>query len=310
MNKEENFEFSEEILPSDYADKLRGEREESKEELKEISGGDYKVAYDEYLKKDNNIKKESDEKEELFDRYSGINIERKSFSSDKSKEIEESVNDLIDLAKKKNLLLTQKNKQQGLLYKLGIRKKDSQIDDEYDAVYKDYQEVLNNLISLTGNKKEEIEANYLGGKLEKSDNQEKSSEDEKKAKKAEDFLAEKTKEVDEQIENLEAGKKGSFEKIKALMKDKKFQFVVGLAIAGVAIAAPPTGFISMITFGMHAGFLPAVYATKATALAGMAGGGLIMRGFSAFKDNIKKQGRKEVDLTEQVKKPDTNMILP
>ena len=85
------------------------------------------------------------------------------------------------------------------------------------------------------------------------------------------------------------------------MKDRKFQFIVGLAIVGIAIAAPPTGFVSMITFGMHAGFLPAAYATKATALAGMAGGAFIMRGFSGFVSDLKKEGKEEIDLTSDIK---------
>ncbi|MFA5071934.1 MAG: hypothetical protein WC511_06320 [Candidatus Pacearchaeota archaeon] len=215
-------------------------------------------------------------------------------------EVEKLAEKLFNLNKRKNELFAKMDTQRGLMYKLGIKKKDSQINEEYRTVYGEYEEVLGKISSLTGYSVKEIEEHYFSGR-ENEEKQEKSPETEKKAEGLKDYLYKKAKEVNEQINNLEGGKKGSFEKIKALMKDRKFQFVVGLAIVGVAIAAPPTGFISMITFGMHAGFLPAAYATKATALAGMAGGAFIMRGFSGFVNDLKKEGKDEIDLTNEIK---------
>jgi hypothetical protein len=207
---------------------------------------------------------------------------------------------LRTLFEKKNILLAKNSEQQGLMYRLGIKKKDSQINKEYGDVHDEYEEVLKKIENLTGYSAKEIEEHYFEGR-ESEKKQEGSPETERKAEGLKDYLYKKAKEVNEQINNLEGGKKGSFEKIKALMKDRRFQFVVGLAIVGVAIAAPPTGFISMVTFGMHAGFLPAAYATKATALAGLAGGGFIMRGLSGFADDLKGRGREEIDLTNEIK---------
>jgi hypothetical protein len=228
--------------------------------------------------------------------------ETKEEPKDNSKEVEIGLlaNELIGLFDDKNELLVKKNEQQGLMYRLGIKKQDSKINDEYIDKFDKYNEVLKKLENLTGYSAKEIEDHYFGER-ESEEKQEKSPETERKVEGLKDYLYKKAKEVNEQIKNLEGGKKGSFEKIKALMKDRKFQFIVGLAIVGVAIAAPPTGFVSMITFGMHAGFLPAAYATKATALAGIAGGAFIMRGFSGFVNDLKKEGKDEIDLTNEIK---------
>ncbi|MFZ3057817.1 MAG: hypothetical protein WA092_02095 [Minisyncoccales bacterium] len=229
-------------------------------------------------------------------------VETKEESKDNSKKVEIGIltNELIELFDIKNELLVKKNEQQGLMYRLGIKKQDSKINDEYSDKLDEYDEVLKKLENLTGYSGKEIEEQCFGGR-ESEEKQEKSPETERKVEGLKDYLYKKAKEVNEQIKNLEGGKKGSFEKIKALMKDRKFQFIVGLAIVGVAIAAPPTGFVSMITFGMHAGFLPAAYATKATALAGIAGGAFIMRGFSGFVNDLKKEGKDEIDLTNEIK---------
>ena len=385
IKNEENVseDFSEESLPSDYADALKKDKKEGEEELKELSS-DYKAGYDQYLKEKDNPRKEDDEKDELIRDYrSGLDLgnkesipsapkrtviireepietreeiepkqevikeeakatpeevkeekveskeeeaekepveqsgkevkeqlgevlkspektEKKDEVKDNTEEIKELVGELYKLSHKKNDLLSEMKLQQGLMYKLGIKKKDSKINEEYGKKYDEYNEVLKKLEGLIPASGKEIEDYYLG-KREGEEGQETSPETEKKAEGLKDYLYKKAKEVNEQINNLEGGKKGSFEKIKALMKDRRFQFVVGLAIVGVAIAAPPTGFISMVTFGMHAGFLPAAYATKATALAGLAGGGFIMRGLSGFADDLKGRGEREIDLTNEIK---------
>lgn len=387
IKNEENAsdDFSEESLPSDYADALKKDKKEGEEELKELSS-DYKVGYDQYLKEKDNPKKEDDERDELIRDYrSGLDLgnkesapsapkrtetikeepieakekeeiepkqevakeevkatpeevkeekaeskeetaekepveqsgkevkeqlgealkspektEKKDEVKDNSVEIGMLTNELIELFQEKNKLLSKKNAQQGLAYRLGIRKKDSKINDEYGTVYDKYEKVLERLAEFKKCSKEEAENIALAG-IEGGERQEKSPESESRLEGIKDYLFKETKKVNEQIKNLEGGKKGSFEKIKALMKDRKFQFVVGLAIVGIAIAAPPTGFISMVTFGMHAGFLPAAYATKATALAGMAGGAFIMRGFSGFVNDLKKEGKEEIDLTSDIK---------
>ncbi|MFZ2390392.1 MAG: hypothetical protein WAW15_01050 [Minisyncoccales bacterium] len=275
ITKEEPVEIKEE--------KVESKKEEVEEKPVEQTGKEVKEQLEEVLK--------NPEKPEI-----------KEESKDNSKEVEIGIlaNELIGLFDDKNELLVKKNEQQGLMYRLGIKKQDSKINDEYIDKFDKYNEVLKKLENLTGYSAKEIEDHYFGER-ESEEKQEKSPETERKVEGLKDYLYKKAKEVNEQIKNLEGGKKGSFEKIKALMKDRKFQFIVGLAIVGVAIAAPPTGFVSMITFGMHAGFLPAAYATKATALAGIAGGAFIMRGFSGFVNDLKKEGKDEIDLTNEIK---------
>jgi hypothetical protein len=252
-----------------------------------------KIIIDSEVRKDGQVEQDSS-KEGLPFQNNQEGSERE--KGDTSKELSEKIDQLVNLSQKKNSLRKEKDKQQGLSYRLGIKKKDPQIDTEYRTVYNDYKIVLLELEHLTGKSTEEIEREYLSGDPEKESSQENSPEDENKLKGLKSFLSEKTNETNKEVENLEKGKKGAFEKIKNLMKDKKFQYVIGLAMVGVAIMAPPTGFISMITFGLNAGFLPAALATKATALTGASGGGLLIRGISGFKDDLKKQGKTEVNL--------------
>jgi hypothetical protein len=228
---------------------------------------------------------------------------------DNSKEIEDAVENLIALAKKKNKALAEMRKQEGLLHKLTSKlnnvlrnkKEEPQARTEYALAHNEYNVALEDLARLTGKSEKEIVEKYLKEDSSEDNNREKSPEDEKKVAEVKDYLSEKSSETARDIENLKAGKKGAFEKLKTLMTNRKFQFAVGLAIVGVAIVAPPTGFISMITFGLHAGFLPAALATKATALAGIGGGGLLARGLSGF-DEVKKQGKKEINLKEGLEK--------
>jgi hypothetical protein len=275
------------------SEEVKEEKPENKEEVVEEkpveqSGKEVKEQLEEVLKSP----EKTETKEEPKDKEKEKNPTEA--------EVEKLAEELFNLNQRKNKLFAKMDEQRGLMYRLGIKKKDSQINEEYRTVYGEYEEVLGKISNLTGYSVKETEDHYFGGR-ESEEKQEKSPETERKAEGLKDYLYKKAKEVNEQIKNLEGGKKGSFEKIKALMKDRKFQFIVGLAIVGVAIAAPPTGFISMITFGMHAGFLPAAYATKATALAGMAGGAFIMRGFSGFVNDLKKEGRDEIDLTNEIK---------
>jgi hypothetical protein len=278
-NPERKVIIKEEPAEAEKKEEVKPEQEVAKEEIKE---------------------EKAETKEQAEKETEKAPSEKKEEAKDNSVEIGILAEELFGLHQKLGELSSKKKAQQGLMYRLGIKKQDSQINKEYSDAFDAYSEILEKLEGLTGYSAKEIEEHYFGGR-EEEEKQEKSPEDEKKVEGLKDYLFKKTKEVNEQIKNLEGGKKGSFEKLKALMKDRKFQFIVGLAIVGIAIAAPPTGFISMITFGMHAGFLPAAYATKATALAGIAGGAFIMRGFSGFVNDLKKEGKEEIDLTSDIK---------
>ena len=279
-NPERKVIIKEEPAEAEKKEEVKPEEEVAKEEIKE---------------------EKAENKEEVVEKETEkAPSEKKEEAKDNSVEIGILAEELFGLHQKLGELSSKKKAQQGLMYKLGIKKQDAQINKEYSDTFDAYSEVLEKIEGLTGYSAKEIEEHYFGGR-EEEEKQEKSPESEGRLEQLKDILFKKTKEVNEQIKNLEGGKKGSFEKLKALMKDRKFQFIVGLAIVGIAIAAPPTGFVSMITFGMHAGFLPAAYATKATALAGMAGGAFIMRGFSGFVSDLKKEGKEEIDLTSDIK---------
>ena len=278
-NPERKVIIKEEPEEAEKKEEVKPEQEVAKEEIKE---------------------EKAETKEQAEKETEKAPSEKKEEAKDNSVEIGILAEELFGLHQKLGELSSKKKAQQGLMYKLGIKKQDAQINKEYGDTFDAYSEILEKLEGLTGYSAKEVEEHYFGGR-EEEEKQEKSPESEGRLEQLKDILFKKTKEVNEQIKNLEGGKKGSFEKLKALMKDRKFQFIVGLAIVGIAIAAPPTGFVSMITFGMHAGFLPAAYATKATALAGIAGGAFIMRGFSGFVNDLKKEGKEEIDLTSDIK---------
>jgi hypothetical protein len=207
--------------------------------------------------------------------------------------IETAVSDFIIANERRDSLQKQRDELDDLASSLGIKKNEQQIVADYDSAHDDYVKTLNELGLLTGKNKQQIEKEYLGVDSE----QEKSLEEEKKAREMQEFLREQSKEVYAQVENLEGDKAGVFERFGALMRDRKFQVVAGMAIAGVAIIAPPVEFINMLVYGMKAGFLPVDYIAKATSLAGMVGGGLMMRGITSFSGELKSQGEEEIDLT-------------
>jgi len=211
--------------------------------------------------------------------------------------IETAVSDFITANERRNSLQKQRDELDDLASSLGIKKNEQQIVADYDFAHDNYIKTLQELGMLTGKNKRQIEKEYLGV----DSNQEKSREEEKKAREMREFLSEQSKEVYAQVENLEGEKSGVFEKFGALMRDRKFQVVAGMAIAGVAIIAPPVEFIRMLTYGVKAGFLPVDYIAKATSLVGMVGGGLMMRGITRFSGEIKAQGDEEIDLTDAAK---------
>jgi hypothetical protein len=212
------------------------------------------------------------------------------------KEIEEAVDLLFSLEKKRASLYPEFDKQRGLMYQLGIKKKDAQVAEEYTKAYDERDAQVKVVAELTGMSEDEVRRKYLSGQKESG---EKKPEDEKKLKEVQDFINGERDTIKKEVENLEKGKKGAFEKLVALTKSRKFQIALGLALAGVAIAAPPTGFVSMLTFGMHPGFLPAVYVMETKVIEGFIGGALVAKG---IYDNAEKLKEKGVNLVEGIKK--------
>jgi hypothetical protein len=219
---------------------------------------------------------------------------------DKSIKIKKAVKDFVAISKRKDDLFSQKEKIYNLSYELGVESENSQIDKEYDLVCSNYIKALDYLESLTGKDREEIEKECLFDIFESDTKQEQSPEVENRFKEIKGFLSEKSKDIEVQVDSLEGKKKNCYEKFKGLISDKRLQLVVGLAIAGVAIIAPPTEFINTITFGMQSGILPESLATKATAIAGLVGGAFMMSGISDFIKELNQHNIKSVALKGQI----------
>lgn len=100
-------------------------------------------------------------------------------------------------------------------------------------------------------------------------------------------------------ENLNEKRKTFLDSAKKFLKNKNVQFVVGMTLAGVAIAAPPTGFAALVTMGAFSGFVPAALGSQAAVLTGIAGGWI---GSGAVKDIFNKARNKEVVEIEKNKK--------
>jgi len=101
------------------------------------------------------------------------------------------------------------------------------------------------------------------------------------------------------LENLNEKRKKFLDSAKKFLKNKNVQFVVGMTLAGVAIAAPPTGFAALVTMGAFSGFVPAALGSQAAVLTGIAGGWI---GSGAVKDIFNKARNKEVVEIEKNKK--------
>jgi hypothetical protein len=160
-------------------------------------------------------------------------------SEDNDKLVEEAMKDLATLSERKKVLLAEKKKWDGLAYKLGIKKKDPQVKEEYDLVYYGCDAKIKELVRLTGKSKEAI-IRDLSGKKEKS---------------------EVAKGVSEKLDGLEKDVRGKeqaqgkerkdlFEKIG--IKDRRVKLLIMAAVAGGMIAFPVGG-IAAGAFGLGLG---------------------------------------------------------
>jgi hypothetical protein len=168
-------------------------------------------------------------------------------------------------------LLIEKNEQQGLIYRLHLKRKNNNIDEEIQQTGDEYSQLLVEIKRKTGYSNEEIEEFIEGGRC----------------KKIENYIARLKKENEEMIEEQSPGKNQLFYILKSISKEKKVQPLIGIALIGTSIIAPPSGFISMIIFGLHPGFLPFTLGSAAKAIKA-AGGVFLLKG--ALKE------RKEIGL--------------
>jgi hypothetical protein len=136
--------------------------------------------------------------------------------------------------------LAEKKKWGGLVYKLGIKKKDPEVEKEYRLVYSDYDEKLGELEKLTGKSKEAIMREFSKG--EKENNKDVREVNERLDSYEKDLLKR------EQAQSKE--KKDLFEKIG--IKDKRAKLLIMAAVAGGMVAFPVGG-IAAGAFGLGLG---------------------------------------------------------
>jgi hypothetical protein len=137
-------------------------------------------------------------------------------------------------------LLEDKRKQRGLVYRLGLKKRNSNIDQEIREMGEEYHQLLIGVKVKTGYSDEEVREYIEGGR----------------AKRVENALVRFQEEIEEAKERLGPGKKELYNLLKELAKDKRVQFLMGTALTGTALVTPPSGFVSMLVLGLNPDYLP------------------------------------------------------
>ncbi|MDD5696887.1 MAG: hypothetical protein PHO90_02865 [Candidatus Pacebacteria bacterium] len=137
-------------------------------------------------------------------------------------------------------LLEDKRKQRGLVYRLGLKKRNSNIDQEIREMGEEYHQLLIGIKVKTGYSDEEVREYIEGGR----------------AKRVENALVRFQEEIEEAKERLGPKKKELYGLLKELAKDKRVRFLMGTALTGTALVTPPSGFVSMLVLGLNPDYLP------------------------------------------------------
>jgi len=142
--------------------------------------------------------------------------------------------------KKLKSLLEDKRKQKGLAYRLGIKRKKANIDQEIEEVGEEYHQLLNSIKMKTGYSDEEVKEYIEGGRAEKVSN----------------ILDVFQKEILEAKERFGPAKKELFNLLSTSFKDKRTQFLLGKALTGTALVSPSSSFINILTLGFNSEYAP------------------------------------------------------
>ena len=216
-----------------------------------------------------------------------------------------------------------KNKQGGLLTKLGLGKKPSIIEKDYKNSFGKLENILNDFYDFidSGNSYYLLVSEEQRNLLIKADKilqSERILEYERKLESERKSLIRgvgKGFEIPEAkvsgaFEKLSTAKKIFFQQAKKLLGNKNLQCLVGIAIIGLAIAAPPTGALSLYTFGLLPGFLPASLSTMGTAVGGAIGGLFAGGALRDLIKNIKVKDEEVVKILKEEKSPEATPITP
>jgi len=192
-----------------------------------------------------------------------------------SKEIER----FLQVKERLKSLLEDKRKQKGLVYRLGLKKKNSNIDQEIRETGEEYHQLLTGVKMKTGYSDEEIREYIEGGR----------------AKKVEIALVRFEKEAEEAKERLGPGKKELFVSLEVLTKDKRVQFLLGSALTGTAFVTPPSGFLGILTLGLNPEYLP--FDLGPTTKGTLRGGGFLLRDVLRERREKRMEGLKTVKMS-------------
>jgi hypothetical protein len=143
-------------------------------------------------------------------------------------------------------LLREKKEQQGLVYILHLKKKNTNIDEEIKETGDEYSELLSKVRVKTGYSNEEVEEYIEGGR-------------EKKIRR---YLIDVTREKEEELKEKSPIKKNLFLIFKDHGKEKKSPSLVAVALVGIPINVPQYGIVSIITSGLRSEYLPFVFNPK------------------------------------------------
>jgi len=177
-------------------------------------------------------------------------------------------------------LLEDKRKQRGLVYRLGLKKRNSNIDQEIEEAGEEYHQLLAGVKIKTGYSDEEIREYIEGGR----------------AKRVENALVSFQKEIEGANERLGPGKKELYNLLKSLARDKRVQFLMGTALTGTALVTPPSGFMSILTLGLNPEYVPFDFGPMANG-ATLKGKTFVLRDVLKERRENQKEGLRTVKLS-------------
>jgi len=165
----------------------------------------------------------------------------------------EMVKELIDIDIKLEELKRERIRKEKISERLGIKNRDeSELENEYKKVRKNYVTLRQKLSKEAGYSDEEIDEKIIALRKEVEERKARFNKE-----KAVEYIQHLKKIVEYQKESLPKNKKELFEKIVAAAKDKKVQAVIGAMLLGISITIPEVGGAAWLTHGLVEGFLPA-----------------------------------------------------
>ncbi|BFT94330.1 MAG: hypothetical protein MNSN_08760 [Minisyncoccus archaeiphilus] len=143
----------------------------------------------------------------------------------------------------------------------------SEIMKEYQKLKQEYDNLKNRLVVGLKIEEQKISEEISAKKQELGE-----MTSRLKLGKVKEYLSHNRKLSEYQEEMLLGPKQSLFKKIMVLAQNRQVQMVIGAALIGVSIAAPPTGFVHLITGGALPGFLPEALGPVAKGVGGVMGG--------------------------------------